>query len=97
MKIINYYRGSTDRLSGFVYDTDNNTYKEFTLAGNVWTEEIKKGNNIYSVSKKAFKLPADIDYFFPTKSDMSTKLTDIKNLGFTEDAGMILDFGVCTI
>ena len=68
MRIINYYRGSTDKLSGFVYDTDAKTYKEFAIAGKDWTEEYVKNNTYYSRHKKNFKIPADIDYFFPTKS-----------------------------
>ena len=97
MRIINYYRGGTDKLSGFVYDTDTKTYKEFAIAGKDWTENFKKDNTLYSRHKKNFKIPADIDYFFPTKGDMTKRLDTIKKLKFKKDNKMILDFGVCIL
>ncbi len=97
MRIINYYRGSTDKLSGFVYDTETKTYKEFAIAGKNWTEEYTKNNTYYSRHKKNFKIPADIDYFFPTKTDMTHRLETIKKLKFKKDDKMVLDFGVCIL
>ena len=94
MIICNYYRGGTDKLSGFVYDTEKKTYKEFSIQGKDWTRDFKKDNNIYSVPVSGFNNPGDIDYFFPTKADMTSRLETIKQLGFTRDDVMILDFGI---
>lgn len=101
MIICNYYRGGTDKLSGFVYDTEKKTYKEFTIVGEDWTDTVRKkapykyiGERIYSVHKPGFKVPGDISYFFQTKSDMTDRLETIKQLGFTKDDVMILDFGI---
>ena len=75
MKIINYYRGGTDKLSGFVYDTDTKTYKEFSIKGGLWTKDIMKNGNMYSVSKPAFKIPADIDKIRPDSEAETVVLT----------------------
>lgn len=100
MVICNYYRGGTDKLSGFVYDTEKKTYKEFVIQGKDWTQEVRNkapynyiGENIYSAAP-GFVVPGDIDYFFQTKLDMSSRLETIKHLGFTKDDMMVLDFGI---
>ena len=97
MLINNYFRGSTDKLSGFVYDTEKKTYREYVLKAEVWSEEYWKNNTLYSSPKKKFKDPADISYFFPTKTDMLKRLETIKKLKFKEDVKMILNFGVCRL
>ena len=97
MLICNTYWGGTDRLSGFVYDTEKKTYKEFSLAGETWAYSYIQKGNIYSHCKDGFKLPADIEYAFGTKSEMKSKLFDIQQLGFKEDTNMVLDFGLCVV
>lgn len=85
MLICNYYKGCTDKLSGFVYDTSTRTFKSFVLKANEWA--------INGYYKPGVKLPGDIDYFFPTLSSMEMQLERLKDLYFTEDTNMQLDFG----
>lgn len=93
MIITNYYRGSTDRLSGFVFDTDKKTYKEFVIPGKIWTED--KGDKI--CTKDGFDPPGDLQYYFRTLTEMQWKLDDVRKMGFKEDKNMILDFGIFTM
>jgi len=93
MLISNYYRGSTELVSGFIYDTEKRTYKTFQLKAKEWSHTWRKGNYIKSGPLKDFKNPADITYYFPSKSEMEMKLIDIQKLGFTEDNSIVLDFG----
>ena len=90
MFITNYYRGSTNKLTGFTFDTERKKYKEFVLAPKDWTNTI----DYYSIKKDGFEMPGDLSYYFPTKSEMSGKLEQLKQLGFVEDQNMILDFGI---
>ena len=94
MLIANYYRGGTDRLSGFVYDTKKKTFTTYSIKGIDWVEEYQDKGCLWSKPKTGWKEPADISYFFPTKSDMKECLTRIKQLGFKEDTSMVLDFGL---
>lgn len=94
MLIMNFYRGCTDRLSGFVYDTEKKDYKEFSLSGKEWVENYMKDDYFFSRAKKEYKSPADIEYGFQTKADMEIKLNEIKRLGFKQNKTMSLDFGV---
>lgn len=96
MLIINYYRGGTDRLSGFIFDTEKKIYKEFCLPADTWSEEYTKDNTYYSRPKKKFKAPGDISYYFQTKWEMESKMVEIRKLGFKKNDNMVLDFGVCT-
>ena len=102
MLISNYYRGGTERLSGFIYDTEKKTYKEYSLKANEWSHEYerekdcgygRKVTEYLSGPLPDFKDPADISYYFNTKSEMEIKLHEIQRLGFTEDTTMVLDFG----
>ena len=90
MQISNYYCGSTDKISGFVYDTEQRTYKEFTVREQEWIQE--KPNGLTEIIP-GFHIPGEIEYFFQTKRDMLFRIDRIKKLGFTEDAEMVLDFG----
>ena len=94
MLISNYYRGVTDKLSGFVYDTEKKTYKKFVVKGKDWTDEYVQNGYIYSKIKSGWKEPSDISYTFSSKGDMELKLCEIKQLNFTEDKSMKLDFGL---
>lgn len=93
MIITNYYRGSTDKLTGFAFDTDRKTYKEFAIPGKIWTDD--KGNRISP--KNGFDTPGDLDYYFRTLTEMQWKLDDVRKMGFEEDKNMILDFGIFTM
>ena len=102
MIINNYYRGATDKVSGFAYDTEAKTYKEFSIQGKDWTREAvgvdefgRKRSCI--MTKEGFRLAGDIACSFQTKWDMEIRLDDIKELGFTEDTAMVLDFGIFKI
>lgn len=90
MKICNYFKGGTDKLSGFVYDTETRKYKSFALKAEKWSD----GCGYY---KTGVKLPGDIDYFFPTFHVMSLQLEKLKDLGFNEDLTMQLNFGAFTL
>lgn len=86
MQICNYFKGATDKLSGFVYDVAAKEYKTFSLKADEWSD----GKGYY---KPGGKLPGDIDYFFPTYNAMMLQLAKIKDLGFTENKNIQLDFG----
>ncbi len=91
LKIANYYRGGTERLSGFIADTDAKTYKSFSLKGDQWRDG-KMG--VDDRMKKGFGFGADIEYYFPTKTDMECQRTKYELAGFTEDDTKVLDFGI---
>ena len=95
MLITNYYRGSTDRLSGFTFDTEMKVYKTFVIPAKEWSHEwIDKNHNLMSGPLKGFTTPGDVYYYFRTKTELDEKLTQLKRLKFKEDKTMILDFGI---
>lgn len=94
MIITNYYRGGTDRLSGFTFDTEMKTYKEFVIPGKLWTKEYVRRDRVMVGPMDGFDNPGDLDYYFPTLTEVHMKLNDIKRLGFKEDKDMVLDFGI---
>lgn len=96
MLINNYYRGGTNLFTGFVFNTEEKTYKKYQLKANEWSYEYEKDNNIISAPVSDFKVPADISYYFSTKSEMEIQLDKIIILGFTEDNSILLDFGCIT-
>ena len=96
MKIVNWYCGGTDRLTGYMFDTESKTYKQFCLKGETWAVSWKQGNNFYSGPKDGFKDPGDLAYYFPTLWECMRKLEELKKLGFTEDNDIVLDFGILT-
>ena len=101
MLITNYYRGCTERLSGFVCDTEKKTYKTFSLKADEWSHEYevdkyRRGRMVkeeVSGPLPDYHNPSEISYYFNTKSEMEMKLSDYKYIGFVEDNSMILDFG----
>ena len=94
MTILNYYRGGTDRLTGFLFDTDRKTYRTFMLKAQDWAMEWKEGNKLYSGPKPGWKKPGDSHYWFLNLYQCNEKLHEIQSLGFTEDNTMPLDFGI---
>ena len=97
MLINNYYRGGTDRISGFVYDTEKKTYKNYVMTSDKWTDvKITVGGKIIK-TKKGFKVPVEISYYFSTKQEMEMMLNLLKTLGFREDPAINLDFGIFTL
>ena len=94
MLITNYYRGGTDLLTGFTFDTDQKTYKTFTLVPQEWAHAWVDGSHIKSGPLQGFKAPGDLAYYFQTKHEMASKLNQIITLGFKEDLNMSLDFGI---
>ena len=90
MTICNYYRGGTDRISGFVYNTDNKTFKSFIFSASKWLNE----DGTY---KFGFKTPGDIKYFFQTLRLLNDTLSELQYIGFKEDNNMPLDFGIFTL
>lgn len=96
MLINNYYRGGTNLLTGFVFNTEEKTYKKYQLKANEWSYEYEKGGYILSAPVSDFKVPADISYYFTTKSEMEIQLDKIIILGFTENNSILLDFGCIT-
>lgn len=86
MTISTYYRGGTDRVSGFIFDVESMSYKEFIFGWKMWIES--------GYPKKGFKMVGDLQYHTQTFGDMIDKLEAIQNLGFIEDKNMILDFGI---
>lgn len=69
MEICNYFRGATDKVTGFTYDTERKTYTDFVLKSNEW-------------DPKTIKLPGDVKYFFPTLRDLKNCKKQIIQLGF---------------
>lgn len=96
MIICNYYRGNTDRLTGFIFDTEKKTYKKFLIKGSDWTETYyrKDRKSWFSTCLDGFKIPADISYYFVTLTECESKLGEIKKLGFIEDNDITLDFNI---
>ena len=94
MLITNYYRGGTERLSGFTFDTEKKTYKSFVIPAKEWSHEwVDNKGNVMSAPLKNFKTPGDVYYHFGTKAELDEKLSAIKRLKFKEDTTMVLDFG----
>lgn len=97
MKISVSYRGSSDKLSGFVFDTEKKTYATFVINGKDWTRsEMKKtdrGVYMYSYPKKGFDTPGDIHFDERTLADVEGYLYQVEKIGFkeTDDA---IDFGI---
>jgi hypothetical protein len=93
MIISNYYRGGTNRITGFTVDTEKKIYKKFVIKESQWKE---KTDDVYHDPPKiqGFKMPGPMEYYFPTKTDMEIKLTQYENLGFIENKFMTLDFGI---
>ncbi len=79
MKINNYYLDSTGKITGFVYDTEAKTYKDFVLEPDEWSPE-------------TIKLPSSMEYFFPTLGTLNACQKKLKTLGFVEDNNMQLSF-----
>ena len=88
MRIAEYYRGGTDRITGHIFDTEKKTYKRFILKEADWidktTDRIKKG----------FKFEADIEYYRATLSEVENNLSRLISLGFTADNAEKLTFGI---
>ena len=96
MLISNYYRGGTDKVTGFVADTDRKVFKCYSFRGEEWIDShITPGGVVYEI-KEGFRDAGDLGYNFPTKVDMEIKLHDYQHLGFKEDADIVLDFGIFT-
>ena len=101
MLITNYYRGCTDRLSGFVCDTEQKTYKTFDLKAEEWSQEYDVVKYRYGRLEEQrvfgpmsnYHDPSIISYYFKTKSEMEIKLNEYKSIGFVENTSMVLDFG----
>ncbi len=93
MVINNYYRGTTDKLTGFVFDTESKTYKEYKLNADQWSKTVKGTREIYVVPRDSFVTPGDISYYFRTKEELKRQLEVIKSLGYKTDDGIRLDFG----
>lgn len=91
MLIMNYYRGGTDRVSGFLADTEDKTLKKFEFPSAKWLNYDPKTRTCSH--KKNFKMPGDIEYHFPTKGDMELQEIRYANVGFTEDPSIHLNFG----
>ena len=94
MQIFNYYRGATDKLSGFLFDTDTKKYKEVTVKNTEWSHEYKHKGATLVAPIEGFTAPGDIAYFFNTKSNLDAQLDKIRKLGFTEDKNIVVDFGI---
>ena len=92
MLISTYYRGETNKVSGFTFDTEEKTYKEYSFKESEWLFE-DKNHNMHWKTGFDPDMSADIAYFTPTFGDMQSYLTHIQNKGFIEDKNMILDFG----
>ena len=96
MIISNYYRGVSEKITGFVIDTENKTFKKYVLAPTEWSHEYKVGSHICSGPLPEFKNCGDIYYYFQTKTEMENWLEKYKKLGFVEDNQLSLDFGTVT-
>lgn len=95
MLITNYYRGGTERLSGFTFDTEKKTYKSFVIPAKEWSHTwVDKRGNIISAPLDGFTTPGDVYYYFNTKTELDEKLSAIRRLKFKEDTTMVLDFGI---
>ena len=95
MLITNYYRGGTERLSGFTFDTEKKTYKSFVIPAKEWSHTwVDKKGNIMSAALDGFTTPGDVYYYFNTKAELDEKLSAIRRLKFKEDTTMVLDFGI---
>ena len=92
MQIATYYRGGTDKITGFVFDTDEHSYKTFYINKDEWTEYTHRFS--CHMRKENFKMAGDIEYHMETKGDVDRQLSKIEALGYSVDNTMILDFGI---
>lgn len=92
MLITSYYRGATDKLSGVTFDTERHIFKTWSLKPDDWSHTYKKGNSTYSTTNNDFVIPGDIDFYHTQKYDLNKTIAKLKDIGFTEDTTMVLNF-----
>ena len=92
MLITSYYRGGTDKLSGVTFDTDNKTFKTWSLKASEWTHTYRKNNSEYSVPNANFKTPGDLSFYHVHMYELQEKINELKNLGFPEDQNLSFSF-----
>ena len=93
MIITNFYRGQTNKLSGFTFDTQTATYKYWEVAADKWTITAPLG---HAFPKDNFALPGHLVYAYGTKYCLLNQLKKLKELGFAEDRTMKLSFDACS-
>lgn len=87
------YRGSSDKLTGILLNTESKTYQTFVIKGKDWTNEIHMKKEWYTIRKKGFNIPDDLNFSQMSLGDVKTYLIDIKRLGFTKTMKKI-NFGI---
>ena len=92
MQINTYCKSRTDKITGFVFDTEECSYKTFDVNRDDWEEySIKFGCHI---KKENFKMAGDIAYRMETIVEVGSQLSKIEALGYSVDDDMVLDFGI---
>ncbi|ADL36099.1 hypothetical protein bpr_II161 (plasmid) [Butyrivibrio proteoclasticus B316] len=93
MLINTYYKGATDKVTGFVYDTDRKSFKDYSFVSSEWLTI--KGREEEAVEN--FKMCGDMCYFMPTLKVLNQQRNELVNFcSFFEAADMVLDFGAFT-
>ena len=92
MQIATYYKSRTDNITGFVFDTEECSYKMFNVTRDDWKEYSNKFG--CHMKKENFKMAGDIAYYMETIVDVSRQLFKIEALGYSADDSVVLDFGI---
>ena len=92
MQIATYCKSKTDKIKGFVFDTEECSYKMFDINSDDWKEYLNKFG--CHIKKENFKMAGDIVYRMDTIVDVSLQLSKIEALGYSADDTMVLDFGI---
>ena len=91
------FRGSSDRLSGVIFDTDSKKFSTFVIKGGDWTVEKKvtvfRGTREMVFPREKFKIPSDMHIDERGLYMVEDRVRTLRKLGFKEDESNI-DFGI---
>ena len=83
------FRGSSDRLSGVIFNTDSKKFSTFVIKGGDWT--VEKKVTVFRGTK--FKIPSDMHIDERGLYMVEDRVRTLRKLGFKEDESNI-DFGI---
>lgn len=91
------FRGSSDRLSGVIFDTDSEKFSTFVIKGSDWTIEKKvtvfNGTREMVFPHEKFRIPSDMHIDERGLYMVENRVCTLRELGFKEDEKAI-DFGI---
>jgi hypothetical protein len=91
------FRGSSDRLSGVIFNTDSKKFSTFIIKGGDWTVEKKvtvfRGTREMVFPREKFKIPSDMHIDERGLYMVEDRVRTLRKLGFKEDESNI-DFGI---